>query len=331
MRLWTRPLAIAVLAWGALAWLCVSCTPARPEVTPPPAAGPTVEALYTIPTAGSTVPSAQETATPSLPAEAVALVNGEPVPRDAYEKQVAQFAAALQAQGVDISTAEGQARLQEVRRQVLEAMIDQVLIAQGAAEAGIAVSDEEVQAHVERSIAEGGGRERFAQWLQANNLTEEEFRENVRAQLLTDVLIQHLTQDLPQKTPQVHLRQILVSDEALAQELRQRIAQGESFEALAKEFSEDESTRQQGGDLGWFPQGLSLLAPEVENAAFALEPGQVSEVVQTSYGYYILIQVVERDADRALSPEMQQALRQQKFLEWLSAQREEATIVRAAE
>lgn len=331
MRLWIRPLSIAALALGILAWLCASCAPAGPEATPPPAASPTVDPLYTIPVAQPTAPSVQETAAPSLPAGVIALVNGTPVSRDAYEKQVAQFAAALQAQGGDISTAEGQARLLEIRQQVLEAMIDQVLIAQGAAEAGVVVSDEEVQAHVDRSIAEGGGRERFVQWLQANNLTEEEFRENVRAQLLTDALIQHITRDLPQKAPQVHLRQILVSDEALAQELRRRIAEGESFEALAKEFSEDESTRQQGGDLGWFPQGLSLLAPEVEDAAFSLEPGQASEVVRTSYGYYILVQVVERDADRALSPEMQQALRQQKFLEWLDAQRQKATIVRAVE
>jgi len=257
-----------------------------------------------------------------------AVVNGEAIPLDAYEKQVAQFEAALRAQGVDPSTAEGQERLREMRQQVLEAMIDQVLIAQGAAALGLSVSEEEVQAYVERSIAEGGGRERFAQWLQANNLTEEEFRENIRAQLLTDALIQHLAASLPQTAPQVHLRQILVSDENLARQLRERLGRGESFEALAKEFSEDQSTREQGGDLGWFPQGLSLLSPEVEAAAFALEPGGVSEVIRSAYGYYVLVQVVEKDPGRALSPEMQQALRQQRFLEWLDAQREKATIVR---
>lgn len=295
-----------------------------------PPAQATPEPLYTLPAPRGTsaaTPLAPSSPTPP-PSGVAAVVNGEAILLDAYEKQVAQFEAALRAQGVDPSTAEGQERLREMREQVLEAMIDQVLIAQGAAELGISVPEEEVQAYVERSIAEGGGRERFVQWLEANHLTEEEFRENVHAQLLTDALIQHLAASLPQTAPQVHLRQILVSDENLARQLRERLARGESFGALAKEFSEDQSTREQGGDLGWFPQGLSLLPPEVEAAAFALEPGAVSEVIRTAYGYYVLVQVVEKDPNRALSLEMQQALRQQQFLEWLDAQRAKATIVR---
>ena len=312
-------------------WLLVVCASCGGGAGPtPPVAQATPEPLYTLPAPQGTLPATpQGAASPApSPSAVAAVVNGEAIPLDAYEKQVAQFEAALRAQGVDPSTAEGQERLREMRQQVLEAMIDQVLIAQGAAALGLSVSEEEVQAYVERSIAEGGGRERFAQWLQANNLTEEEFRENIRAQLLTDALIQHLAASLPQTAPQVHLRQILVSDENLARQLRERLGRGESFEALAKEFSEDQSTREQGGDLGWFPQGLSLLSPEVEAAAFALEPGGVSEVIRSAYGYYVLVQVVEKDPGRALSPEMQQALRQQRFLEWLDAQREKATIVR---
>lgn len=326
-RTWSQRLAFGVLI--LLGVLGASCGGGGAEPMLPPAQA-TPEPLYTLPAPQGTsaaTPSGASSPTPP-PSGVAAMVNGEAIPLDAYEKQVAQFEAALRAQGVDPSTAEGQERLREMREQVLEAMIDQVLIAQGAAELGISVLEEEVQAYVERSIAEGGGRERFVQWLEANHLTEEEFRENIHAQLLTDALIQHLAASLPQTAPQVHLRQILVSDENLARQLRERIARGESFEALAKELSEDQSTREQGGDLGWFPQGLSLLPPEVEAAAFALEPGAVSEVVPTAYGYYVLVQVVEKDPNRALSLEMQQALRQQRFLEWLDAQRARATIVR---
>ncbi|MGC8837485.1 MAG: SurA N-terminal domain-containing protein [Anaerolineae bacterium] len=328
LRMGTRWPAFGMLL--LLVVVCASCGRAREAGPTAPLTQPTPEPLYTLPAPQGTSLSAPEGASaPTAPPSGVAaVVNGQAISLDAYEKQVAQFEAALRAQGVDPSTAEGRERLQEMREQVLEAMIDQVLIAQGAAELGISVSEEEVQAYVERSIAEGGGRERFVQWLQANNLTEEEFRENVHAQLLTDALIQHLAAGLPQTAPQVHLRQILVSDENLARHLRERIARGESFEALAKEFSEDQSTRGQGGDLGWFPQGLDLLAPEVEAATLALEPGQVSEVIRTAYGYYVLVQVVEKEPNRALSLEMLQALRQQQFLEWLDTQRQKATIVR---
>jgi len=256
-----------------------------------------------------------------------ARVNGQPVPLEAYQGQVAQFEAALRAQGSDLNSAEGLETLKQVRRQVLEAMIDQILIEQGAAAQGIQVPESEVAGHVEKSIEEGGGRDRFLQWLQANAISEQEYSNMVRTQLLTDALIDQITADLPDTVPQVRLRQILVTDAEQATQLRQRLQRGESFEALAERFSVDDSSRQQGGDLGWFPQGLSLLPPEVEEAAFSLKVGEASAIIKAPYGYYI-IQVIEQDPARPLSVEMKQSLRQQRFLEWLDHQRQGGQIER---
>ncbi|MGQ9584355.1 MAG: peptidylprolyl isomerase [Anaerolineae bacterium] len=292
---------------------------------------PTASVQGTVPTEPSPATVSSTTSpvpTPEAAPEGVAArVNGKPISLEVYQKQVAQFETALRAQGVSLDSAEGQETLKQVRRQVLEALIDQALIEQGAEALGISVRESEVSAHVETSLAEGGGRERFLQWLEANAMTEEEFRSMVRSQLLTNALIDHVTSDLPEKVPQVRLRQILVSDADLAAQLRERLKRGESFAALAERFSEDESSRQQGGDIGWFPQGLSLLPPEVEEASFALKVGEVSEVIKAPFGYYI-IQVMEADAARPLSVEMEQSLRQQRFLEWLDQQRQGARIER---
>jgi parvulin-like peptidyl-prolyl isomerase len=81
-----------------------------------------------------------------------------------------------------------------------------------------------------------------------------------------------------------------------------------------------------GGDLGWFPRGL-LAVPEVEEAAFALQPGETSAVISSALGYHI-VQVIERDPARALSPAASQALRAAAYSSWLEARLAEASIQR---
>ncbi len=78
---------------------------------------------------------------------------------------------------------------------------------------------------------------------------------------------------------------ILVKDRNLAMELRKRIAQGSSFESLAREHSTCPS-RSSGGDLGWFGTGKMVAA--FESAVKRLSPGSVSDVVQTQFGYHII-------------------------------------------
>ena len=74
--------------------------------------------------------------------------------------------------------------------------------------------------------------------------------------------------------------------ESEAQDILARIKQGEDFEALAKEYSDDKASASNGGDLGYFAKGV--MVPEFEEAAFKLEKGQVSDVVKSSFGYHII-------------------------------------------
>ena len=92
---------------------------------------------------------------------------------------------------------------------------------------------------------------------------------------------------------QIHAAHILVKDEALAKDLRAQLdAAPEKFEDLAKTNSVDTATAARGGDLGFFGQGR--MVAEFERAAFALdEPGDLSPVVQTPFGFHI-IKLLER-------------------------------------
>jgi peptidyl-prolyl cis-trans isomerase C len=78
---------------------------------------------------------------------------------------------------------------------------------------------------------------------------------------------------------------ILVKDRQLAKELLKKIKQGASFERLAREFSTD-STKSQGGDLGWFGPGKMVSA--FEAACKRLSHGAVSDVVSTQFGHHII-------------------------------------------
>jgi parvulin-like peptidyl-prolyl isomerase len=147
----------------------------------------------------------------------------------------------------------------------------------------------------------------------------------MRANLLSEIMFNRITAPFPTAVEQVHLRQILVSTPATAQTLRDRARKGEDFGALAKQHSLDETSKANGGDLGWVPRGV--LDPRLDAVIFDLPVNQVSDVVTTNFGYHV-VQVMEKDKARALPPELLQDTRQRAFLEWLKAVRESLKIER---
>jgi len=261
-------------------------------------------------------------ATLSAPPNTVALVNGQAIFLQDFEAQVSQAIDYLkQQQGFDPESPEGQAAVAQVRQQVLSWMIDQMVIEQAAARKGVAVSEDNVEQEIVRLIGDDAAK--FEEWLRAYGLTREGFQVQLKRELLGAALQEHIVGALPTTVEQARARHILLPTEADAMSILLKLRAGEDFGALARQNSLDKASSEADGDLGFFPRGV--MPVEIEAVAFALDPGQISGIVKTDFGYHI-IQVVERDPARKVPDEMMATWRQQAFLRWLEAEKSVAKI-----
>jgi peptidyl-prolyl cis-trans isomerase D len=109
--------------------------------------------------------------------------------------------------------------------------------------------------------------------------------------------------------------------------LKKAKAPGADFAALAKQYSDDESNKNNGGDLDYFGRGR--MVPEFETAAFALKPGEISDLVKSSFGYHI-IKVVESKPD-STRPLAEARAEIEDQLKWQKAQAESERIAKEVE
>jgi len=274
--------------------------------------------------AGQVSPAETAVVTPSAAVEAAALVNGRPIAYDEYAKAVPEVDAYFAQQGLDPQSDEGRETLSQAHRQILEQMIEQELIRQAAEGMGVSISQDEVEASIQDIIGELGGQEEFNEYLGAMGASDEEYRQMLLDQLLSNAVYDAVTASISPVAEQVHARHILLPTRQGAEEVLARLEAGEDFAYLAREYTEDISSREMGGDVGFFPRGV--MPPEVEEVAFALDVGQVSEIVESQFGFHI-IQVLEKE-EREIAVEVFENLRQQTFMEWLQQRKEESTIER---
>lgn len=136
---------------------------------------------------------------------------------------------------------------------------------------------------------------------------------------LQDVLIQ----DIPTREDQIRASHILVTTRDAALELIDTRLQNEDFAEVAKEVSTDTSTAVNGGDLGWFPRGV--MTKPFEDAAFNLDVGEMSEPVQTQFGWHIIL-VTGREDDRPLTLSTLRSLQQNAVSRWVDEQQQSASI-----
>ena len=250
--------------------------------------------------------------------EIVAVVGDQPILRSEVEEQ---FFVLAQQFGIDPADT---SRANELRRDIVQRLIDEQILVLEAEAQGIEVTDEEVEEIVDQAIDENvaklGGQEAFDQELQREGLTLDglraQFTEEARQQQLSQRFIQRdirpkiemnaekvrtfyeeNKQELPNRPREVLLQDlfILVRPDSVvaqrayerAQSIRAEIEGGLSFAEAAKKHSDEPNSAAQGGHIGRVERGQ--LNPELESIAFALPKGVVSEPVLTPFGYHLIM------------------------------------------
>ena len=320
---------------------------AKPQATTPAAAPAASSSAPATPAAGAQ--AAAPAAPPVKPVPAalpaiVARVNGEDIKSADLESAVKE----LEGRAGGPVPADQRDR---VYRGVLDDMISYKLLQQEAKARKIAVPDAEIEAQVAQIRGQFQNEQQFQQALAAQKMTVQGIRDEARSGISVDKLVEaevgsksavkpeaitdFYNKNLVkfQQGPRVRASHILISvpenaDAAAKQAAKTKadgllkdIKAGKDFATLAKENSGDPGSAQQGGDLGFFEPGQ--MVPQFDKVAFTLKPGEVSDVVETQFGYHI-IKVVEKQNARLIpideaKPQIEQYLGQQNRQEQTEA------------
>ena len=149
------------------------------------------------------------------------------------------------------------------------------------------VEDKDVDAEFKTTKEQYG--DQFESLLEQSGMTEDTLKEQIRASLAVKKAIGDTITEKELKAkhkPEIRASHILVKDEDTAKKVEAELAAGKSFEDLAKQYSEDTASKENGGDLDYFGPGKMEAA--FEEAAYKLKKGEISQPVKTSYGYHII-------------------------------------------
>lgn len=225
----------------------------------------------------------------SSKSETIASVNGDKITSDdLYEIMAAQYGSSI-----------------------VDTLITNKVIEQEAEKQGVKISADAIEEELDAFIESYGGEESFNAALEQSGISLDNFKYDIEIYLMTKELmspdIKVTEEDMETyfaenkaefaQAEEVQASHILVEDEATAKEVLEKVNAGEDFAELAKEYSTD-GTAENGGDLGFF--GTGQMVEPFEKAAFALEIGEVSDIVETEYGFHIIKVTDKQEAKEAV-------------------------------
>jgi parvulin-like peptidyl-prolyl isomerase len=198
----------------------------------------------------------------------------------------------------------GSQEYEQLKGQAITFLIQRAEFEQEAKDLGIKITDADVDKRIDQLKKQfyGGSEQKYKRTLSQQGLTEEQAKDEVRAQLVSEQLFTKITSDVKVSDKQIReyydshksqyqqpesrdVRHILVQKKALADQLDAQVKRGANFAALAKKYSKDPGSASNGGKLT-VTKGQTV--PAFDRIAFSLKKGQISQPVKTQYGYHII-------------------------------------------
>jgi parvulin-like peptidyl-prolyl isomerase len=286
-----------------------------------------VAGAFVLSACGSSQPSAQNVA---------ASVGSTPISTDEVAKTASVFTAVSALQQQPCGQVDGDTDTQQAacNRYSLSALILFRLAESYAATAGITVADAGVTKSFD-GFEQSVGKDALGSTLQANGVTADDVKALIKSSLIQGEVAKAVTEerlgpdglrkkyeDSIASYTDLHVDHILVATQAEAQKIYDQVtAPGftlADFQELAKQVSTDPNAKQDGGEL---TLPASQLVPEFANAAIALEPGEISEPVQTQFGWHVIWKIGEDVSSFAkVKDQILQSAQQEEFGAWMREQ-----------
>lgn len=283
----------------------------------------------------------------SVPADAVAVVDGTEIPKAQFDQIMAQARKSYEQQEREWPKA-GTAEFQTLRGQAVQFLVQRAQFENEAEDLGVEVTDKQVDDRLKQIKQQyfGGDQKKYEAQLKEQGLNETQVRADIRSQLVSEAIFKEVTGDVKVTDKEIEdyyaknkeqysqpesrdVRHILVKTKAQADRLYGELQDGADFAALAKEHSEDPGSKEQGGKLT-ISRGQTV-AP-FDKAAFELAKNKVSQPVKTEYGFHIIEPLSEikpakqtplKDVKESIRQQLLQQKRNQAMTDWVESVREE--------
>jgi parvulin-like peptidyl-prolyl isomerase len=305
-------------------------------------------ALLIVLLAGAALAAGCGTERRAVGADEVAVVGDKTITKDQFDHFLEQVCRSYRTQGNKCPEA-GTKPYGDLRRQAMQYLVQRAEFEQRAADLGVKVGDDDVERELTKIKAQYWGKngkcdakceEKYRKEIKRQGATDEQVHSDVRANVVQNRLYEEVTKDVQVTDADVakyykdnkeqyvqpatrEVRHILVKKKGLANQIYQQLTGGGSFAKLAKKYSEDPSSKAQGGKLT-VSKGRQV--PEFDKSAFSLNTKEISKPIKTQYGWHIIQALGPitkerttplKEVSAAIRQQLVQTKKQEKMQAWV--------------